>query len=529
MTGLNRNWTYGAAAGLALLALAAGCGHNTAQIPLAPAAGGTTVANLAPAAIQDVPVDVNGCEQTQSVPPPPQVAANAHTIEIVHHLPPVPAHVTHRHKRLHLVKYENKYWLEDADHHTYLAARDNSGHYYPACYDTSDNSGNGVYPLYYDSARDDYYRGCSDHDHHFYRCYEDEPSYVYYYDSDPIYERHGSGWDADYEPEIEAPAYDAAWGSSIPVFGAALFLFPPWHSHWWLDAEWSTGGDSYVDISFGRPYFDYYLVPSEYPFIYANSLYASNPGWRTDPGWYRHGRFDRTAYQNGSYRSFSGYGRTAPAGTLAASYMGSRFFHGGAGSGGRAASQMTTGAGRPGGGSFGRGTGSAGANHGTFGRSVEAASSHNATAGRTFGAGRSASANHVNAAGRNSGRSQGAGGLHAHLAAQTNHSNENRSAHANRSSANRSAHANHSSANNSAHANHSNANHSAHAARTRGGGGQRHSRQAVHSRTRSSAGRASGPSQRSRPRAQSSGRNFGGGQRAGGGGQHAGSEGERKR
>jgi hypothetical protein len=490
---------------VALIALAAGCGHDTAQIPLTPVTGSSATANLASARLQDIPVAVDGGELTQSVPPPPQVAANAHTIEIVHHLPPVPAHVTHRHKRLRLVKYENKYWLEDADHHTYLAARDNSGHYYPACYNNSDTSGNGVYPLYYDSARDDYYRACSDHDNHYFRCYEDEPSYVYYYDSDPVYERHGHGWDRDYEPEIEAPAYDAAWGSSIPVFAAALFLFPPWHSHWWVEGGWSTGGDSYVDISFGRPYFDYYVVPSEYPFIYANTLFALNPGWRTDPGWYRHGRFDQTAYRRGSYRSFSGYGRAAAAGTLAAAYMGSRAFHGGAGSGGRDSARMTAAAGRTGAAASGRSSGAAGDNHGSIGRSARATSAHNASAGRKVAARSSSPAHRVRTASHTSGRSHGATALHAHRAAQANRSRANRSAHANRPGANR----------------------SNHAARTHRAGGQTHARQAVRSRTRSSARRASlSPGQRSRPRAQSAGHNSGGGRSGrqrggGGGGQHA--------
>jgi len=321
------NSIYSAAGGVALIGLAAGCGQKTAPAPNITVNCPTCAATQAAANASDLPVVVNGPEMTQSVPPPPQVAASANTIEVVHKLPPIPPHATPRHKRLHLVKYEDKYWLQDVDHHCYIAARDGSGHFYPACYD---ESGAGtVYPLYYDSDRDDYYRACSDHDNHHFRCYEDEPDYVYYYDDDPVYTDQGNGWNSACEPIVDAPAYNAGWGASIPVFSASLFLFPPWQSQWWIGGGWSAGGNSFVDVSIGRPYFDYYSVPSGYPFVYANTLYASNSGWRTNPGWYTHAQFDPAAYQSGAYRSFSGYGRPAAAGTLAASYEGTRVFHSG--------------------------------------------------------------------------------------------------------------------------------------------------------------------------------------------------------
>ncbi len=328
-------------AGLACTVFATGCRSHATPVALS---SGASTAVVATAATEELPTEVNGPEMTQSVPPPPQVAANPNAIEIVQHLPPVPAHVTQRHKKLSLVKYQNKYWLQDVDHHLYAAARDNNGHYYAATYLPSTGA---MYPLYYDSARDDYYRASSDADHHYFRSYEDEPNYVYYYDRDPIYRRHGRQWNADYEPIIVAPVYSVGWGVSIPIFAASVFLFPRWHSQWWVSAGWSNGDDTFVDISFGRPYFHYYSVPSHYPFVYANTLYVANPGWRTNPVWYSHNTFVRAAYQSGSYRSFSGYGRAAAPGTLAASYAGTRAFTRGinpapSGFAGRAAIAATT-------------------------------------------------------------------------------------------------------------------------------------------------------------------------------------------
>ena len=307
-------------AGLACTLMAPGCQSHTTPAALPTATGNAAVST--PIA-EELPAEVNGPEMTQSVPPPPQVAANPNTIQIVHHLPPVPAHVTGRHKKLTLVKYQDHYWLQDVDHHLYAAARDSGGHYYAATYLPSKGA---MYPLYYDSARDDYYRASCDADHHYFRCYEDEPSYVYYYDPDPIYVRHGGHWNTDYEPVVVAPVFGATWGASIPVFAATVFVFPRWHSQWWVSAEWTSGDAAFVDISFERPYFNYYSVPSHYPFVYANTLYASNPAWRTNPVWYHHDTFVPAAFQRGSYRTFSGYCRSAAAGTLTASYYGTRAF-----------------------------------------------------------------------------------------------------------------------------------------------------------------------------------------------------------
>jgi len=433
VTRLKTNRTARPAAGILLLMLSAGCGHQVAPTAVIPASGAAAATPVAATPGPDVPVAINGPEMTQSVPPPPQVAANPNAVEIVHKLPPVPASVSHRHKRLHLVKYENRYWLEDVDHHCYVASRDHAGHYYPACYESA--GGGTVYPLYYDSARDDYYRACSDHNHHHFRCYEDEPDYVYYYDPDPVYVSNGNGWNPDCEAEVDAPAYSAGWGASIPLFGAALFVFPAWHSQWWVGGGWSGGGDTFVDISFGRPYFNYYAVPSEYPFVYANTLYVSNPTWRTNPGWYQHAQFDQTAYQNGSYRSFSGYGHAVAAGTLAASYSGYHAFHSGAGAVRPGTAHFAAATRRPGAGSFGHTANTAEVSHTVAGHAAGIASARYQLHGHPAAGGGSFTANHSSAAAHTAVESKAVRSERAQQTAHAIHVNANRTAAAQRSTA----------------------------------------------------------------------------------------------
>jgi hypothetical protein len=244
----------------------------------------------------------------QSIPPPPQ-AANPKTIEVVHHLPPKPAVVTHIHRKLHLVKYDNRYWLEDNDNHCYLAARDHSGHLYPACYDNTDES---VYPLYYDPDRDDYYHVCSDHHRHWFRCYEDDPDYVYYWDDDPVYL---NGYVSACEPIVYAPAGFSV-GISLPFFSISYSSFQPYQPYWWGASAWYGHDYAFVNTWVPRADFAYYTVPAGYTRVYANTLYRDPVVFRSGPRWFAHGAVQQVAYGR-AYGSFAGR-----PGTLAGAYAG---------------------------------------------------------------------------------------------------------------------------------------------------------------------------------------------------------------
>jgi hypothetical protein len=291
MPRINRR-VYWAVASAAALAMAAGC--NSAKTPAATTPATTPNAASGSTTVASEPQPVDGCV-AQNVPPPQQVASSANAVEVIKSLPPKPPHVTHRHKTLHLVKYQDHYYLQDADEHLYNAARDNQGHYYPAC---TDSTTQAVYPLYYDPDRDDYYRASSDQEGHYFRCYEDEPSYVYYYDDDPVYVRH-HGYNPDCEPVVYAPRHDDSLAIAIPLLAAAFFLFRPehhvdWHHDWNRYPGYNTSVN-FIQINESRPQFNYYVIPPGHPYVYANQYYAQRPRIAEDPHWYPHARFTQAA------------------------------------------------------------------------------------------------------------------------------------------------------------------------------------------------------------------------------------------
>ncbi|BDI29505.1 hypothetical protein CCAX7_15560 [Capsulimonas corticalis] len=213
---------FGGAAGLLTVA---GCRHDST--PAAPTAS----------------VAVNS-----PVSPPPAPAFQPYTV--LPQQPPAPAVVTHAHRNLHLIHTNNRVALADTSGRVYDVGRDASGHIYPIYRSPSDGR---RYPLYYDSARDRYYRVARDDQGRYLRGYADDPANQYYAvdrdyerdtpsDSDrPIitnnytnnYYENGAPYGSHGDQAAPAQhhgSHNNNWLWAIPVVAAAYFLLRPHHS-----------------------------------------------------------------------------------------------------------------------------------------------------------------------------------------------------------------------------------------------------------------------------------------------------------
>jgi len=141
---------------------------------------------------------------------------------------PIPAHVTHRHRYLHITKLNGKPWLSDNYGHNYHIARDARGHIYPAYYDIETRQD---YPLYYDSSRDEYYRTLRYGDH-YYCNYVDDSADEYYECDQPIDY-------ADYYPPVDdCPVIYDGYRTFTYYSEPAYYLEPNiYYRHWWHD-DW---------------------------------------------------------------------------------------------------------------------------------------------------------------------------------------------------------------------------------------------------------------------------------------------------
>lgn len=150
---------------------------------------------LVGAAIALVVLGIAGCNQPGTPPAPPlaqapvapaptPVAEQFAPYTTLPSLPPAPKSPPPQvHRRLRVVERNQKAYLVDNAGHSYLAARDNANHLYPAFRDPG--SGH-IFPLYYDSARDNYYRVVRTDSGQFGRNYIGTPANQYYADASPI-------------------------------------------------------------------------------------------------------------------------------------------------------------------------------------------------------------------------------------------------------------------------------------------------------------------------------------------------------
>ncbi len=226
----------------ALCLLIAGCATQTVNTPAAPpntaqAPAPATTAAPAPtmaAAPAPEPTTTAPAPNGAAVTPASATAAVPQSFQpyvVVKQPPPKPKHVVHAHRKLHLVQHSDQYYLADDYGHDYYAARDEHGDLYPAYRDP--DSGQTL-PLYYDPARDRYFRCAEDDDGHFYRGYVGDPNDRYYPDYGGSYADFHSYPPDDYRPEIVAPHHSGnrdAWLLAIPVVVAAYFLLQPHHHH----------------------------------------------------------------------------------------------------------------------------------------------------------------------------------------------------------------------------------------------------------------------------------------------------------
>jgi hypothetical protein len=155
-------------------------------------------------------------------------------------LPPAPPNAAQHpvHRQLRVVERDKKTYLVDNSGHSYLAARDTDNHLYPAFRDPS--SGH-LFPLYYDKARDNYYRLIRTDSGRFGRNYIGTPATQYYADPAPI-----TGYPTD--PGWYAPPPEPLAG---PVPVSYRDYYPP--TTCYRPADTYYGADEYYPPSWA-PY-----------------------------------------------------------------------------------------------------------------------------------------------------------------------------------------------------------------------------------------------------------------------------------